>query len=558
MLFPYWMKRKIFYIPTLIVIAVLGVFLISQGDSKQAAGEKKVLSKAGTLFEVVEVKKGNIEAVQKVSGRIEADRKSVLRSEVSGRVVYVEKDKSREIKKGEILVQIANESIDLELRSAQDALTLARQDLENTKISNQNRIKNAEFQKKQAEDAYYDAVKNKENIELQRDAALKSIRDLAEIEYNLSYKAVEEVLRFWGSDTFDRFILDDIPNSNRMLLDEIKNIFADLKYRFLELPLSRDIKYADDLNEIKDIAFDVKYLNDKIGTFLNYTITDPYSYTQQVQGEYVLKNSQFAQSLSARLSSLQNIQSKMRDIELQYKSLLDSASSRLSQAETSLKLAENNLQIAKKQAEVNLLAAQSRFNQAESRFSQASIQKSKLFVQMPYTGYITNVYVDVGDNIGLGTPLLEVADRNTLKMTASLSLTYRDSLYEGKKVSIEGDEREYTISQISALSRGDREIGFEVYIGSDDRYSIGQVAVVDVPVVIKGVYILPLSSVIIDRDEVYVWVVKDGIVKRQNVVIQEILQDKVIISSGLKEGDYVIKFPTDDLREGKKVEIKEQ
>ena len=61
---------------------------------------------------------------------------------------------------------------------------------------------------------------------------------------------------------------------------------------------------------------------------------------------------------------------------------------------------------------------------------------------------------------------------------------------------------------------------------------------------------IPTSALVKTDDEVYVFKVIDGILKKQNVEIVSSNDELTVIKSGLDKNDIIVKYPIDNMKEG--------
>ncbi len=536
---PLWAKKKRFYIPVILIVLILFGYIRGNGQTNLAENTDKQEEKV--FVNVLEIKRKDLNVPLELSGVVEGKNESVLKSEVSGRVVYIEENKSDILSKGYRVAVIESPSIEEEYQSAKLNYNLAEQFLNTVKLSNKNKIDNALAQKKQAEKNLETALSSKAVLEDKKNTSMSYVLSTAELEYTQAYKAVESVLRFWGEDDMDRFVLVSVPTSNKSMLEDLKNEYFDLKNLFLGIPETLSITSSYDLNEVINVSENAKFFSDRLSTYLDYIVTDSVSFTEQDLSVYKSANTAQTAELSLRISKLNNIKSQIRETELNYESLFDDVENRIANAQTALNISLNNLVLAERQAEIEVLSAQSKLDVAKNRLQQASINKSKLIIKMPYRGYITENFVNVGDNVFAGSRVLAVSEADGLKIKSYANVLYKNDIYIGKEVEVKGSDKKYKITQVSTSSGNlDGNFEFEILVDSDE-YTQGQVIALSLDVVERDSFSVPLSSVVTDGTDVYVWVVDyDNVVRRRDIVIGNIVSDEVVVKSGLQEGDRVV------------------
>lgn len=66
----------------------------------------------------------------------------------------------------------------------------------------------------------------------------------------------------------------------------------------------------------------------------------------------------------------------------------------------------------------------------------------------------------------------------------------------------------------------------------------------------NSIYKVPSTAILKDEDKYYVLKDMDGIIKKQVVEIQERHEDYSVVKAGLKENDIIIKYPSEEMKEG--------
>ncbi|WP_077622614.1 efflux RND transporter periplasmic adaptor subunit [Sediminibacillus massiliensis] len=185
---------------------------------------------------------------------------------------------------------------------------------------------------------------------------------------------------------------------------------------------------------------------------------------------------------------------------------------------------------------------------------------------------VVMTYTDLDvSRIGSETPILRVFNPDHLEAVAYLSEYDVPKVKEGQNVSLnaeafEGEEWEGTISKVDLFpTEGEN-------IGNSEKQTVEYRAVVDMESVELNLRpgfnlnleidtgaiqadTIPISSVMFDEDQSYVYIVMEDKLQRKNVETGITSDNRIEIKEGLKQSDQIIENPTDEMFEGMDVVV---
>lgn len=200
--------------------------------------------------------------------------------------------------------------------------------------------------------------------------------------------------------------------------------------------------------------------------------------------------------------------------------------------------------------EIQWVEAESKLKQAQSTYNISKKNLSDTHLYAPFSGYIKDKSVEVGHNVMPGSPVVNLVTVDNVKVSISVPETEISKIGIGNEVQIQVPaladrtfvgkinekgvaanpiSRSYEVkalvhNQDNALLPG---MLCTLYLG-DNSYT--EMAIV-----------VPCSVVQLDdSNQNFVWVATEGKAVRKNVTLGKFENDKVVIVSGLSEGDKLI------------------
>jgi RND family efflux transporter MFP subunit len=251
----------------------------------------------------------------------------------------------------------------------------------------------------------------------------------------------------------------------------------------------------------------------------------------------------------------------------QVQSALDAASATLEQAQDAYsrlaKLHDNN-----SLPEIQWVEAESKLKQAQSTYniSKKNLNDTRLYA--PFSGYIKEKNVEVGHNVMPGSPVVELVTVSNVKVCISVPETEISRIAVGNEVKIQVPalanqtfvgrinekgvaanpiSRSYEVKAVVNNPKSELLPGMlcTLYIDSTDAA--------------EEAIVVPTNIVQLDSsNRNFVWVAVDGKAARRYVELGRFDGDKVVVASGLAEGDNLIVEGQQKVSDNMKISIKKQ
>lgn len=208
---------------------------------------------------------------------------------------------------------------------------------------------------------------------------------------------------------------------------------------------------------------------------------------------------------------------------------------------------------------------------AELALRSAKLQKQQLQEQIrkatiaaPFSGIVTQKYVEVGTVVGPGVPLLQLTDISRLKLTVNIPESEVQKFKTGNSLQVSVDvlpEKVFTGKVIMIGSKGDAAHNFPVQILIDNSaglpikagmYGMVSQAATDE----KEVIAIPLKAIIGSSVQPQVYLIKNGKAVLQNITVSKRIENKAIIESGLNEDDVIVTSGFINLFNGANITVK--
>ncbi len=230
----------------------------------------------------------------------------------------------------------------------------------------------------------------------------------------------------------------------------------------------------------------------------------------------------------------------------------------LEQAEISAKNEQIALEKLLKGAEPEDIAVvDASVKQAAGQVAQAkkSLQDTKLIA--PFAGTVVQVSQHVGEMSNPGQDVVHLVDLSEVKINFDVTNDTIDQYKEGEDVTVTSNGGIKSMGKVTFVSPViDAKTGkyhVEVTVPNKTReWRGGMLATVEKARKINGV-VVPLETVGIDQSKHFVMVVKNGVVKKQEVQTGQIIGEQVEIRSGVQVGDQLIRSGITFYVDGEKV-----
>ncbi|MDD5204216.1 MAG: efflux RND transporter periplasmic adaptor subunit, partial [Desulfobacterales bacterium] len=200
---------------------------------------------------------------------------------------------------------------------------------------------------------------------------------------------------------------------------------------------------------------------------------------------------------------------------------------------------------------------------AQGNLKQARIEYERGFTQAPISGFVNYLYVDQGEFVDKGKPLLDLVDVEKIKINVDMPELDVRFIQSGQaaKVTVDalpGSEWTGTVDFVSfKADPGTKTFQVRVVIpNADHRVRPGMIArVAFLRRVIPEAVTAPLFAIVEKSGERMVFVENDGIIQARAVSLGVIEGDRIQVTKGLNPGDRLVIAGQTFVEEGMKVQV---
>jgi RND family efflux transporter MFP subunit len=550
-----WMRKNYLYLGIGLIAISLPFVLVACNQPAEEVEIKEYIPAVKTVL----VSPGISSEIQ-TTGEIQAQKSATLTSEVKADVAKVLVKNGDSVVANQILITLDSASVKTSVSTAQSAYYNASSGLTQTGLSVEKNIEAAQIALTTAEINLANTLTQNAASRNQAEETLNA----AKISSSLSTSSAQTSL--------DNAISSSFPTAQNAITkcDEIMGVSEVYKY-------SND-SFEDLLGALKTTTKSAA--STSISAALNALLINPNDYSsarsllQKAEAATiatldVLNNSTTGTALtqttlSGYITSINTQLSTVRGII----STLDSAKSALESAEQnsngesqsviSAQAAYNSsiaqinageesakravesarvaLDSAKRGAALNKVTAKTSLDAALGSLQQARISADKLTIRAPFTGKVSGISVEIGDEVSVGNTLLTVEDPSNLKIVAYLSGDEVRKVSLGDEVKIATQSKDNITSISPSADPITKKYKVEVYhqnpyLHSGEfvklRFQIGESNSVDNRI------FLPITAINILANENFVW----GVEKNEDN--SSTLLTKIPVILGELEGDFV-------------------
>jgi membrane fusion protein (multidrug efflux system) len=230
------------------------------------------------------------------------------------------------------------------------------------------------------------------------------------------------------------------------------------------------------------------------------------------------------------------------------------------QASAQADLAKSEFERLKKMGDAvspsQLQQAETQHRVADAGLAQAAVRLRRASIVAPFDGVVSRVGVDTGEVVGPASPLLRLVQLDPAVVVLSVSDRDVVALEPGVGVVVTagavGGRFDGTIARVSPVGDGKtRAFAVEVEVGNPDRQLLpGMVARVQIERELGEAVVVPSDWIISTADEHGVFVAQDGVARWRTVTLGRVLQNQVVVASGIEPGDAVVMVGHRELIDG--------
>jgi multidrug efflux pump subunit AcrA (membrane-fusion protein) len=204
---------------------------------------------------------------------------------------------------------------------------------------------------------------------------------------------------------------------------------------------------------------------------------------------------------------------------------------------------------------------------ADAALQQAQVALDEATIAAPISGVVCMKHVDEGDMVGPMTPLVQIMDVDTVKVTGGISERHFSALVPGKtkaRVRVDaypGEEFEGTVHQVSpSIDRLTRTVGVEIRIPNPTgRLKPGMFARLDLILQRReNVAVVPDSALLRAGEETFVYVVNNSVAHRGVLKLGLAEGPRHEVLEGVKPGELIVVKGQHMLKDGDSVKVVEE
>jgi len=566
----------------IIIISFISLFIfLNRNNEGEINVNQETKVKNVSIITIGEngTKANSIDAV----GSVKADTKVSVIAMQSATVRSINFNVGDTVKAGKRLVTLNDNNILTSLLNAKTDFANRENNLEIVKTSTDQDIKSAEIslanadkslelskiQLKTAQDNYDNGIIQieKSKVDLKNNSVITYNNNLSTLYDALNQ--IDYILKVDGNEQIAG-IEKVIAAKNKQSLSISKNSYIEAKncYDDLLLTTPKPEMALKNTNESLACIQKTKIAIDDLITVLDNTITSV-DFSEETLSANISKFNQLRLSVLGKESSTKSLAQAIENIEINAKSdkdkldnLLATAKNQVSMAEIAYKNAKLGLEKTNSLKNQQILSAEIAKDSTQGQLNLALERASDLYINSPIDGIITKKSVEIGQEVSPGMTIAEVSQLNLMKIIIKLPSEEVYKVKIGSEVIIE-DNLQGFVSQINpAADSLSKKVQIEIAFDNKNGELIAETFVnVKIPIESKiksnkGFFLVPLKAVTITPNENYVYLVKDNIATKKDIVVGDIQNDLIEITDGLNPGDKLVIDGNKNLNNGEKIEIK--
>lgn len=526
------MKKKTINKVMILVVAGIAVFLSALTVASMTMEKPKTASQV----ETVEVEKGNVAEELDATGTVESRNKKVFFSPVNATVKKLNFEAGDSVRKGQQLVTYDLEDLEKENQKAllnvksgrldlEDAVNQSEEALEKQSEAKAN-VQTLEGQVDEWQQYVYDlqAAIQQRTTDAQNQAAAQASASAQEAA-KAAQKAYQQQLKEYQESEKK---LRDIRDKALTAYNQAKNEY--------DMAMETWKKNASEPNQ------EALLEKEKARTQAELA----YKAAQEAYGQLTPPDMEGLTG-AAGSTDLSGASADTSDLQRE----LDSASATLAELQSELAsekaVAEADPASLSEEAKEKMEVANN-LTELEAKSVEELIEEGKKGIQAEFNGVISDCQVAQGAAVTQGMELFTLESTEEVSVNISVSKYDYEVLKEGQKATIEMGDSTYegTLVKINRVAipnaEGTPMIGAEVRIDNpNENIFIGVEAKVTVHAEqAKGVPVVPVEAVNIGKSGSFCYVLRDGVIEKQEVQTGISSDTMVEIKSGLKAGDQVI------------------
>lgn len=554
------LNKKLIGLLTLILL-----FSLSACSNKNETEE--IIETVKPKIQVITVSEQSEPVMMEITGTIKPMKSVVIKALTSGTVTNILVEQGDELMTGQPLAFLFDEKTETNYSSALNSYNTAQNSYNGSLISAEETLRQAELGLEQAQESlklaelsYDHTIESIEkslndilnNSTVSNENYLNNIYNTLDfvdgilgIDQQIIYNGLKDVFSVKNSNLKNQAIF-----SYRKINNDYENIYnKDINQNNVEETLAETIILLENSKSLIDTVLSGLYATITSSSFSQTSLSGLISNTITYQG-----------TISGNLSSANTTLQGIKNIRLSNQNQLNQVESALKLAQISLTSAETALANARQGKILTTGGAENALQAAQTNLDLTGISKSRQNIVAPFTGVISNKMIEVGDEVMTGQDLFQIAVVDYIKIETSIPAENVKFLSLGEEVII-NDNLKGILNKINPIADPlSKKVSLEITYNNKNLDLIPEsFAKVQIPLSkltpTKNIFIIPLKAVDLEQDRALVKIIENNKIVNREIKYLQIINDKIVVSQGLEEGEQVAIENAKLLSEGTEVEI---
>ena len=489
--------------------------------------------------DTMSVQRGTLVIAETFMGSVSAERELKIYPKTSGEVTRLNVRAGDYVNAGDILFELDDKSAQLDLKSAQNSLSLKQAQVNKEFGSDQKLTEQKEWQ----------GLENDSSKVYDKSYSLNKANENYDREKQYLYEAQEK-----ESGAYDDFrIASRKYDKAKGLLDEYESL-QKAEPAFFNVSLAAAASMApaeggpsgEHIEQAKSIYARCDGGEDDKLDPSSISVAGVQGLMSARDGAY----DKYVSTKSSREGQEDKVTSAQRTAEEANKALYDGLVSYRQDAENMMVQNGAVLNDTKKIRNMEINSQAIAVESAKQKLEQYTVTS-------PISGYVSKVDIREYDNVNTGTVALEIENTDTMTVEFTVTEKVLRNIASGQEVTIERDGEAVKGSIIEINEAPDEKTGmFKIkagFPGASGIFSGTRVNVTLDSYRDDSGFILPSDAIYRSNGQAYVYVAENGVAVRRNVTTGMFDADRIVVSDGLNEGDRIITSWSSTLEDGVKI-----
>lgn len=504
-------------------------------------------------------------------GQVTAAESVTVSPKRNGRVAEVWADEGMTVTKGTPLLRLESAGLTGEaiiaLAQSRLSVTTAKDALINTRKVTTESVNSATTAVHQTQASLSSALLNLENTDRETTETINQIYETAKRTLDTTLltltSSLEDLNMILGvdigketiNDSFEQY-LGALDQTTLQIAEDDFHTAREIQLTITNLgPLMRHGEIDKALTILDTALRSATIAATSTDAVLVKTVTSN-TYTPAMLTAHINSVNAVENNLNASLIQIESSQQAIRTAKIARKDSLASLRVAIKNARTLVDGSQARLAVANASADQNITAAANALQMAEQALLSTQVRYEPLTVVAPRPGVIVARRADPGESVTVATPLFEIAEIDTVKITIEVTERIINKIALGDIIPVTTDiTKKIFLAKVTRrdLAADPATHTFTIELTLDNTAQLllpGMLASTTITVAEKpDVIIIPTSAVLTDIDtgESAVFVSVDGVAQKRPVTLGMTNGKDIIITTGLTTGELLITTGADFL-----------